>query len=103
MKNLLKPLLILAVMAISVPSKSGVTPTATSAPISRMDLNETARLTNRLNEIQAMDKNSMSASEKKALRKELRAIKKVQSSSNGGIYLSVGAIIIIILLLILLI
>jgi phosphoglycerol transferase MdoB-like AlkP superfamily enzyme len=57
---------------------------------------------NRLEEIKAMDKSSMTSVEKKELRKEVRTIKATLRSSNSGIYLSVGAIIIIILLLILL-
>lgn len=57
---------------------------------------------NRLDEINALDKSILKASEKRALRKEVRAIEKNLSSSNGGVYLSVGAVIIIILLLILL-
>lgn len=56
----------------------------------------------RLKEINAMDKSNLSSSEKKSLRKEVRAIKHELRSSNGGIYLSVGAVIIIILLLIIL-
>jgi hypothetical protein len=56
---------------------------------------------NRLNEIYAMDKSSLNSSEKKDLRKEVRTIKD-QLRHQGGIYLSVGAIIIIVLLLILL-
>lgn len=64
----------------------------------------------RLNEIKAMDMTTLSSSEKKDLRKEVRGIKKElnkgESTSaqgnNGGVYLSVGAIIIIVLLLILL-
>ena len=56
----------------------------------------------RLDEIKAMDKSELNASEKKVLRKEVRAIKSTLRSTGNGIYLSVGAIIIIILLLILL-
>ncbi len=56
----------------------------------------------RLNEIKAMDKSSMKSSEKKALRKEVRAIKTNLKATGNGVYLSVGAIIIVILLLILL-
>jgi tRNA pseudouridine-54 N-methylase len=59
-------------------------------------------ITARLYEIKAMDKSSMSATEKKALRKEVKAMKQEMREGNGGIYLSVGAVIIIILLLILL-
>lgn len=56
---------------------------------------------NRLEEIKAMDKSEMKASEKKELRKEVRTIKAQLKASNNGVYLSVGAVIIIILLLIL--
>jgi hypothetical protein len=59
-------------------------------------------LLNRLEEIKSMDKSTMNSSEKKALRKEVRAIKATLKSTGNGVYLSVGAIIIIILLLILL-
>lgn len=59
-------------------------------------------LLSRLDEIKAMDKSSMKSSEKKALRKEVRAINAELRSTGNGVYLSVGAIIIIILLLILL-
>ena len=57
---------------------------------------------NRLEQIKAMDKSSMKSSEKKALRKEVRAIKSNLTATGNGVYFSVGAIIIIILLLILL-
>ncbi len=56
----------------------------------------------RLDEIKAMDKSSLNASEKKVLRKEVRVIKSALRSRGSGIYLSVGAIIIIVLLLIIL-
>lgn len=56
---------------------------------------------NRLDEIKAMDKSSLKFSEKKALRKEVRAINSTLRSTGNGIYLSAGAIIIILLILIL--
>jgi cytoplasmic iron level regulating protein YaaA (DUF328/UPF0246 family) len=67
----------------------------------------------RVEKINAMDRSALSSSEKKELRKELRTIKsdlKKSSKSdsnagmvnNGGVYLSVGAIIVVILLLVLL-
>lgn len=61
-----------------------------------------AILISRLNEIKEMDKSHMSGAEKKLLRKEVKAINKDLVRSNGGIYLSVGAILLIILLLIIL-
>ena len=57
---------------------------------------------NRLEEIKAMDKSNMTRTEKKTLRKEVKTIKMAMADLNGGVYLSVGAIIIIVLLLILL-
>ena len=60
-------------------------------------------LLSRLNEINAMDKSTMSKPEKKQLRKEVRSIKRnLNELSGGGVYVSVGAIIIILLLLIIL-
>ena len=56
----------------------------------------------RLKEIKAMDKSDMNRSEKKALRKEVRAISKGLRSTGNGVYISVGALLIIILLIILL-
>jgi hypothetical protein len=57
---------------------------------------------NRLEEIKAMDKSSLTSVEKKELRKEVRAIKTNLKASNNGVYLSVGALIIIVLLLVVL-
>lgn len=59
------------------------------------------KITNRVEEIKAMDKSNMSRAEKKELRKELKEMKQQARAAGGGVYLSVGAIIIIILLLIL--
>lgn len=57
---------------------------------------------NRVEEIKAMDRSTLTKAEKKALKKELKDMKKEAKAIRGGVYLSVGAIIIIILLLILL-
>lgn len=56
----------------------------------------------RLAEIKSIDKSSLSASERKQLRKEKRSIKSDLRAVKGGVYLSLGAILIIVLLLILL-
>lgn len=63
---------------------------------------EATQLIRRLEELKAMDKTEMSSGEKKALRQEVRGIKKELRAVSGGVYLSIGAIIIIVLLLILL-
>lgn len=79
----------------TTPAVRNTTPTETAA---RMEV-----LTNRLNEIKAMDIKSMTRSEKKALRKEVKSIEKeIKQTNDGGVYISVGGIIIILLLLILL-
>jgi hypothetical protein len=59
-------------------------------------------LHNRLEEIKSIDKRTLSHSEKREMRREVRAIKKELAAISGGVYLSVGAIILIALLLILL-
>ncbi len=64
--------------------------------------NRSTELLTRLNEIKNIDKSTLSKTEKKELKVELRDIKKEMKSSTNGVYLSVGAIIIIILLLIIL-
>lgn len=76
-------------------------PTADNANTKEVPAEVKVMLT-RLDEIKAMDKSEMKASEKKELRKEVRAIKANLASTGNGVYFSVGAIIIIILLLILL-
>jgi hypothetical protein len=57
---------------------------------------------NRLEEIKAMDKSNLNRSEKKSLRKEVRAIQSDIQTKKHGIYISIGAFIIIILLLVIL-
>lgn len=59
------------------------------------------KIKTRVEEIRDMDKSHLSRTEKKELRKELKELKVEANAMNGGVYLSVGAIIIIILLLIL--
>jgi len=59
-------------------------------------------LLRRLNEINAMDKSNLKSSDKKNLLAEVRSIRENLKAKDGGIYLSVGAIIIILLLIIIL-
>jgi len=56
----------------------------------------------RLVVIKNIDKSNMSRSEKRTLRREVKSINKAISASNGGVYLSVGAIILIAVLLVIL-
>jgi hypothetical protein len=74
------------------------------ARVEMTDEQKTARVAeirDRVNEIKAMDKSTLTKSERKALKKELRDMNKEAKAIKGGVYLSVGAIIIIILILIL--
>lgn len=95
-----KKILVTAVLAlfIAIPgfATDETTPIETPASIRGQVL------LNRLEEIKGMDVKSMSTSEKKVLRKEVRSIEKEMKRVNNGVYISVGGIIIIILLLILL-
>lgn len=106
MKTLTKPGLILAFLLFGLPSYGSTLPVTLPLEVT----NEIAanRITNRLEEIKAMDKSTLTAKEKRALRKEVKEMKRElspdggSSGGGGGIYLSIGAIIIIILLLIIL-
>lgn len=61
-----------------------------------------SQIESRVQEIKAMDKSHLTSAERKALRSELKDLKKeARAFTSGGVYLSVGAIIIIILVLLL--
>lgn len=60
-------------------------------------------LENRLEEIKTIRKNDLEKAEKKALRREVKDIKKeLKTHASDGIYISAGGLIIIILLILLL-
>jgi len=63
---------------------------------------ETKVLLKRIDEINKMDKSGLKASEKKALRKEVRSIKQRLHETGQYVYISVGAAILIVLLIIIL-
>jgi hypothetical protein len=76
----------------------------TNAPLpktTRTEKNNPIALINRLEQIEQLDKSKLSKGEKKILIKEVNAIEKQLKTMDGGVYLSVGAIIIILLLLVL--
>jgi Skp family chaperone for outer membrane proteins len=74
------------------------TPLTSTMPV---ESEKAKALLSRLNEINAMDKANLKRSEKRELRKEVRAIKSELKESRG-VYLTVGAVVLIALLLILL-
>lgn len=57
---------------------------------------------NRLEEIKEMDKSELDRFEKKALRKEVRAIKYQIRSTGNGIYITTGALLVILILILIL-
>lgn len=58
------------------------------------------QLTNRVEQIRKMDKSELNRQEKRALRAELKQMKsEANAISNGGIYLSVTALLVIIVIL----
>ncbi|NCP21710.1 MAG: hypothetical protein COS42_06190 [Flavobacteriales bacterium CG03_land_8_20_14_0_80_35_15] len=79
-------------------SEKNPTPTTTPKEMPA----EVRVMLNRLDEIKAMDKSSLKHAERKALRKEVRAIKTEVRANGNGLYLSAGAIIIVLLLLLIL-
>lgn len=106
MKNITTYILTACLFLTIIPmqAKAGASTTPISMPASKpAESAEANSLILRLNEIKTMDKSSMTSSEKRELRREVRSSKKKLKELGGGVYLSVGAIIIIILLLILLV
>jgi hypothetical protein len=95
--NVLRSLLVIVMLAVATPS---VNAAPVVDPVEQKA--EVQRLQNRLDEIKTIDKSKLSKEEKKALRGEVKQIKKEMKAISGGVYLSVGAIILIALLIILL-
>ena len=101
LKKIIPVLLMAMCISLVMPAFAGhETPVATETTNNDAHAQQ---LIARLKEIRDMDKSNLTSSEKKALRKEVKEMKKeVKREGSKGIYLSVGAIIIIVLLLILL-
>jgi hypothetical protein len=94
-------LLLLTVFPANANAGANPIPVTTTTPTGTESAESQAMMA-RLNEIKAMDMKSLSASEKKQLRNEVKAMKQQAKSHANGVYLSVGAILIIILLVVLL-
>jgi DNA gyrase/topoisomerase IV subunit A len=84
----------------AVPTFAG-TSEATDSTATHTATSRSVVLTERLEQIKEMDLKSLTNAEKKSLRKEVKEIQKEVKRDNGGIYLSVGAILVILLILIL--
>lgn len=87
-----------SITTLSATEKDSIVATATTKEVPA----DVSKLLSRLDEIKAMDKNTLNRLEKKELRKEVRAIKSELKEKRHGVYISVGAFIIIILLLVIL-
>jgi hypothetical protein len=98
--KLLRTLLIMTIMSVAAPVMSAPT-VMNPVPVETKE-EQATRLQHRLEEIKAMDMSQLSRKEKKALRGEVKQIKKELKEISGGVYVSVGAIILIVLLIILL-
>jgi hypothetical protein len=70
-------------------------------PLTQTEQTRINQLVGRLEQIKSMDIDNMSKAERKALRKEVKDIKREVNAISGGVYISVGALILIVLLLIL--
>ena len=74
----------------------------TKPSLTESQKSRTEVITKRIDVIKSIDKAQLNREERKNLRNELIEMKKELKATNGGVYLSVGAIIIILLILILL-
>ena len=105
MKKLTVSILTVFLSLTFVPTQlNATTPTnpATTVSTETIVATKPAALILRLNEIKEMDKSMLNRSEKKELRKEVRAIKAELRETSGGIYLSAVAVLVIVLLIVLL-
>jgi hypothetical protein len=98
MQKLFFMVAMLLTLHTAAPAETAVTKRA----VTEKEAAEAKTLTMRLENIRAMDKSELNASERRELRREVREIKERLRDIGGGVYLSAAALIIIILLLILL-
>lgn len=85
--------------ATKSPEKNAI-PVKTENKLSEEEL---SRLNRRVEEIRDMDKTTLSAKEKRELRKELKEIKEDLRRDGGYVYIGAGTIILIIILVVLLV
>lgn len=79
------------------------TTTVSVVPAKTAESAETKALVSRLETIQAMDFSTLTKTEKRALRSEVRSIKATLKETDGGvIYISAGALLVIVLIIIIL-
>lgn len=99
MKKLLYTLILVFTLSTSV----NANPVSKDNPKTELTTEQKAELehiTKRVEEIRSTDRSSLTKAERKALRKEVKELKKRADFLNQNVTLSLGAIIIILLLLI---
>lgn len=98
--RLLQSMLVVFLITIGTPVfatvNENVVP-ATETPEQKVE-----RLNRRIEEIKTMDKSTLSKSEKKALKREVREMRDEAKALSGGVYISIGALLVILLLILLL-
>jgi CHASE3 domain sensor protein len=101
MKRIFYTLSVLVVLGLSVNTSAAAE--RKPSELTEQQAVQIEQIKRRVEEIKAMDKSDLTREERKALRSEVKDMKKQANAiANGGVYLSVGAIIIILLVLILL-
>jgi len=99
----MKKLIYLFLFLFTLTTTVNATPAIEDKPKTELTLEQKAELeyiTKRVEEIKAIDKSTLTKAERKALRKEVKELKKRSDFLSQNITLSLGAIIIILLLLI---
>ncbi len=99
----MKKLLYTLILAFTLSTAVNANPVVKENPKTELTTEqkaELAQITKRAEEIKAMDRSTLTKAERKALRKEVKELKKRADFLNQSVTLSLGAIIIILLLLI---
>ncbi|MNK30608.1 hypothetical protein D3C87_490280 [compost metagenome] len=99
MKKLLYTFILVFTLSTAVNAKSVVNDNPKTELTAEQKV-ELESITKRVEEIKSMDRSSLTKTERKALRKEVKELKKRADFLNQNVTLSLGAIIIILLLLI---
>jgi hypothetical protein len=106
MKKLTRLILAMLILACSLNYASAAEKISKKDPVVSLTAQQKARvqvITNRVMEIKSMDKSKLTKEDKKALRSELKKLKKeARGMAVGGVFLTVLSLLAVIVLLILL-
>jgi len=104
MKKILQVALVLLMAATVLPAQAANDPIKEKVAAMTEEQKDARiiEMKNRVHEIKAMDRSTLTKQERKALRKELKEMnKEAKEMGRGGVYISLAGILIIILVLIL--